>query len=357
MADEGCLIEAISPHGSVEAIVSQNDRVVFFYLRGHPGSGFGVRSCWVRNLLPAPLELNVASMREGFEPLLPACDCRHPLGAPPLNATDLRVVWFEEGDAAALMEREEVLAVIPSWIGFGDFDGYARDCVGKSPLCWPLLGDNVLFEQIRRSQDYWHAWDESPGLWEFVQNLQCDVYSNLIGSHQKYYAIDGGNWPPKAMLRIDKSEVNFLVTVGVSLRAQPSVEQYLGAEQYRRIELGAAQSHEVAAQNLMPFAKYLSAQSGLPWSRLTWIGPYHTIPCDAFGPDSVFTSVLLVPAAGDVPAISLPAFRGDPVSFLWMVPITGSERAFAMDAGGEALFDRLKFAGYGATCVKRTSVV
>ncbi len=357
MADEGCLIEMVSPHGSVEAFVSQDDRVAFFYLRGAPESGFGFKSCWVRNLHPAPIELDVANMRNGIGPMLPAPYCRHPSGAPPLKAADLSVVWFEEGDAAALVEGTEVLAIIPSWSGTGGFDGYARDCVEESPLCWPFPEDNVLLERISRSQDYWHTWSESPNPWEFVQNAQCDAYAKLIGTHQNYYAIDGGNWPPKAMLRIDRPGVSCLVTVGVSLRAQPSIEQYTGAEPYRRIELGVAQSSEIATKSLMPFARYLSGQSALPWTRLTWLGPYHTIPCDAFGPDSVFTSVLLVPAAEDVPAISLPAFRGDPVSFLWMIPITNSERTFAMDAGGKALLERLKRAGYGAICVERKSVV
>src|SRR5437899_12961113 len=111
------LLEEVSPHGNVQAIVEQDDRVVHFYLWGGPDSSFGMRSCWVRNLKPAPAELKVAQMREGAAPMLPRPRCKHPEGAPPLSAKELAVVWFEEGDAAALLAGSIILALIPSWRG------------------------------------------------------------------------------------------------------------------------------------------------------------------------------------------------------------------------------------------------
>lgn len=358
MTGEECVLEELSPNGSVEAYVEQDDRVAYFYLRGAPESEFGVKSCWVRNLDIAPPELDVEGMRRGIAPMLPREFCRHPSGANRLVKTALRIVWFEEGDAAALLEGDEVLAIIPGWSGMGGFSGYARDCIGQTPFSWALEKDNVLHDRVRASEAYWQEWNQPGGLWNAIQTAQCEAYAEHLGTYQNYYSIDGGNWPPKAMLRIERGDAVVLVTVGVCLRAQPTVERYTDhPEDLRRIELGFAQSSKMADHQLMAFARYLSGQSGLPWCHLTWLGPFHTIPCDAFGPDSVFSAVLLVPEASDVPKVLLPAFRGDFVRLLWMVPITETERQFAVQFSGQSLFEKLHNAGHGAVLRERQSVV
>ena len=358
MANEECLLEEVSPNGSVEAILEQDGRAAHFYLRGAPDTDFGFKSCWVRNLKPAPQTLDVGCMKEGRAPMQPASSCNHPMGMAPLDKGGLRIVWFEESDGAALLEDDEILAVIPSWSGQGGFHGYARDCTSESNLSWPFEKDNVLRGRIERAENYWKSWEQGGGPWPFVQESQCEAYVRQLGQYQKYYAIDGGDWPPKAMLRIEQQEAVLQVTIGVCLRAQPAVEQVSDRpENLRRIELGAAFARQMADRHFMSFAQYISAQSNLPWARITWLGPYHTIPCDAFGPDSQFSAVLLVPQADELPAIKLPEFREDPVNLLWMLPITESERIFAVDKGGEALLEKLKQAGYGVVGQERSSVV
>lgn len=157
MSDARMLIESESPNGNVTAFAEDDSRCVYFYLQGAPGTEFGVRSCWVRNLLKAPLELDVAGMRRGIAPLLPAKECRHPDGAVPLDSAKLEIVWFEEGDAAALLHAGEILAVIPAWSGVDGFEGYARDCSAQSDLCWPL----------EPARDYRTCWT-STGILEFL---------------------------------------------------------------------------------------------------------------------------------------------------------------------------------------------
>jgi hypothetical protein len=180
------VFEEVSPHGFVEAVVEQDDRVAFFYLHGPPESGFGVRSCWVRNLKPAPADLDVRAMKSGVPPMLPRGQCAHPRGAARLQAKQLRVVWFEEGDAAALLEGSSVLAVIPSWSGSGGFDGYARDCVAQGPLCWPLPSESILHERVRASEAYWAAWEAGNALWVPVQEGQLAAYERVVGKHETY---------------------------------------------------------------------------------------------------------------------------------------------------------------------------
>ena len=89
------LIEAVSPNGNVMASAETDGHCVYFYLHGAPETEFGVRSCWVRNVDPAPANLDVEAMGRGEAPRLPAGFCRHIQGAEPLAPDRLRIVWFE----------------------------------------------------------------------------------------------------------------------------------------------------------------------------------------------------------------------------------------------------------------------
>lgn len=356
VAREECVLKELAPAGDVDAYVEQDERVAYFYLRS-ADSNFGMRSCWVRNLGGAPAKLDVEGMRKGLPPMLPTPLCRHPSGAPRLEAERLRVVWFEEGDAAALLEDERILAIIPGWSGRDGFSGYARDCLAQSPLCWPLDEKNELHDRVRRSDEYWASWSTDPGPWGETQSAQCEAYSRDLGQHEKYYAIDGDQWPPKAMVRIERPNASILATVGMCLRAQPCVEQYVeDPVAYRRIELATAQGPELAGRYLMAFASYLSGQTQLPWTGHTWLGPFHTIPCDAFGSTEPFAAVLLAPDPPDLPAVALPPFRGDPVNVLWAVPITESEHHYAQRESARELWAKLTAAGHGAIAAARKPV-
>jgi hypothetical protein len=190
------LLEDVSPNGNIQAIVEQDDRVVYFYLVPAQDTGLDMKSCWVRNLQPGPDELDAASMQAGIAPLLPKRSCRHPVGAPPCQADTLRVIWFEEGDAAALLEESELLAVIPGWSG-PDFHAYARDCIDRTELCWPL-GDaesNVLFERVTQAEQYWTSWKDPGPQWQQVQTDAMVAFEGALGRHSNYYVIDGGYWP------------------------------------------------------------------------------------------------------------------------------------------------------------------
>ena len=350
------VLEEVSPNGNIEAVVEQDDRAVFLYLRGDPEIDFGVRSCWVRNLGPAPATLDVDAMRNGSAPMLPRGNCAHPTGADRLEATRLSLVWLEEGDAAALLEDDEPLAIIPAWSGTNGFEGYARDCTAESPLCWPLLADNDLHRRVRAAAEYWKAWDSADDPWTVVQQPQITAYTDQVGQYEKYYAIDGGEWPPRALLRIPVPGGVALTTVGICLRPQPVVESVVErATEFRRIELGAGLAADASAY-FDPFARYLSGQSNLPWTRYTWLGPGHTIPCDAF-PDTDFTAVLLCREFQGAPSVSIPPFRGDPVNMLWAVPITRREREVAMERGAAELARLLANAGIAWLTRPRSSVV
>jgi len=171
------------------------------------------------------------------------------------------------------------------------------------------------------------------------------VYEKFVGEHAKYYAIDGDDWPPKALIRATVGDAEVMVTLGVCVRPQPGVEGTVDRpEDHRRIELAACLPAGLADDEVLRMGGYLSAQTNLPWSLLTWLGDGHTIPCDAT-PASLggerFPAALLVKDPPGAPSLALPDFRDDPVNLLWVIPITDAQRKEAIEGGSDALKEKL----------------
>jgi len=344
--DSTVLCSEPSPDGRREALVEDDGRVIYMYLWEPEAEGGDMRSCWVRNRLPAPDELDANVMRDGSPPLLPAANCRHPRGASPLDPHALKIVWLPEGAAAALFEHGELLAILPAWSGANGLLGYARDCVGESRVCREMPeATSPIIERIHAAALFWERWKRGE-VWEPLRDRNVNVIEAGLGCvHTKYYAIDGGNWPTKALLRFDTPDAFVLVTVGVCLRPQPELGLPDDPRDHRRIELACAIGRgfgEAAAKTL---ASYIAAQSALPWSDDTWLGEGHTIPCDAVpvGPsEGHFDAVMLTRSPPGAPSISIPEFDGDPVNLYWLIPISEAERKLAMDSGSEVLLERLR---------------
>jgi hypothetical protein len=327
------LFEEVSPLGNVQAVVEADERVCFFYLYGAQDCGFGVRSVWVRNLRRAPAELETSRMRSGEAPMNPQAFCRDPAAGPRLRSKDLRVCWLPEGNGAALYEGGEPIAIIPPWSGEGGFHGYARDCVGEGPLAWALPTEPTLLRRFEAAAAFWRSWEDDP--WPQIQDSLIEGVERVLGRHSGYYAIDGGEWPPRALLRIPTASGSALVTVGVSILPQPNIETD-DASELRRIELGVLLPPDWDDTTVKGFGSYLSGQARLPWSQLTWLGPGHTIPCDGWRSPR-FSAALLVREHPALALRSLPAQFSDPVSVLWLLPISDEERELAVAHGSAAL--------------------
>jgi hypothetical protein len=345
------LVEERSPNGNVSALVEQNADTCYFYLQGDPASSFGMKSCWVRNLRPAPDRLDTSAAREGVPPMLPRKNCRHPEGAAPLSSSGSKIVWAEEGDAAALKENGEIIAVIPSWSGRDGFHGYARDCIGSAPLCWELgtPETNIQFERYEKAADYWQTWSDGGNPWPEFRDRRVSDLEQCFGKHSNYCAIDGGKWPPKALVRIPYRDTTLLITVGMALRPQPGVElHYKDAKPYRRIELGVSLDASLSNEAIMRIVGYVSGQSSYPWSVYTFLGNGHTIPSDAFAALSAgaFPSALFQRQPCAEAAIELSPFRGDPVNLLWLTPISAREQSFARQNGSALLAQKLRARGF-----------
>ncbi len=347
----GILLEETSPLGNVVAVVEDDDRVVYFYLNflnAPEDDPLRVRSCWVRNRLRAPQRIDEAAMERGEAPLMPAAHCLDPGPGQPLDTESLRVIWFEELDAAALVENDEALAIIPAWSGLQGFYGYARDCVGQGPFAWELDAENVLHQRIASAGAFWNLWDDDEFWQEWLDQRIAEI-ERVLGPHAKYYAIDGDEFPPRAMLRFDLPDRYILMTVGVSLFCLPKVEQHFDdPSPRRRIELAAAFDRKCPDGELSRFGQYISGQARYPWHHFAPLGHGHTMPCDST-PSAFdgrrFNHVLFSQTLPKTPELRLSYFQRDPINVLWMLPISQREREFAVKNSSAELERRLASAG------------
>jgi hypothetical protein len=352
----GTLIDESSPLGNVQASVEDDGGVVYFYLYFHKlpeDNPRRVRACWVRNRGPAPRDFDPAAMQRGEPPLLPARYCRDPASISPLEPARLRIVWLEEGDAAALLEDDEILAIIPGWSG-DQCAGYARDCSEVNTLCWPLLAENVLRQRVADSAAYWHAWNEAEP-WVDYSDAAMAALEQALGPHSRYFAIDNDEWPPKALVAFEQAEQTTVVTMGLGLLPQPGVPEDAAA----RIELGLVFRGSDAAQ-LRSGGSQISGMSGMPWQQFTWFGENHTISCGSLPwcvGGAPAEAVLVSSSLPNVPQLTLPKFRDQRVQVLWLHPISAAEQSLAMEQGTEALLKRLKAARVTGVAASRPTVV
>ncbi|MEE2639272.1 MAG: suppressor of fused domain protein [Planctomycetota bacterium] len=363
MSEPELVFAETSPHGSVEALIEQDERVAYFYLRGIEQNSFEMKSCWVRNLVPAPAELDRQRMLEGRPPALPEEFCRPGTTMQRLDEKRLRLVWFEEGDGAALLEDDQLLAVIPAWSGQEGFCGYARDCGAASPFCWPLPVGETLQDRVRSADRFWKSWETEDSPWAVYEPRILEQYEEAFGSLQGYYSIDGGHWPPRTLARFHWENRIVLLTAGNSLLPQPGVEMaFENPKTFRRFEVGCCLDESASQALVESCGKYLGGQTALPWSQLTFLAHGHTISCEMFLkaeslPD--FSSILLLAqdkVAGIQKQVAPAEIFGEPVSLLWSLPLFENERKYLQETMNFSLLDKI-LSGQGLPMIEPRSMV
>ena len=317
-----------SPFGTLDGIVEHDGRVVYFYLNerlkeASDESRFGTRACWVRNLERGPMVLDKADMAGGKAPLLPRNDCIDPTLIRLPGADSLEIVWFEEGNGAALIEIDPdnqsrtTIAVIPPWSGVDGFHGYASNCAHETPLAWPMPENPSLHLRIEKAAEFWQSFTSDASPFFTLQPKLVAAFNEYFGeqNQKQYYSIDGGKFPPRGLIRYESASETILTTVGMSLCSQPAVELFVDhPAQHRRIEIGIKVPHqdnglpdsgrtENAMRSIGSFAAY-------PWNNWTWLGPGHTVGwADASSGKATLKRD---------EEIQLPTFRDDPIGLLWI---------------------------------------
>lgn len=333
MGEPKILLEEWSPVCNIQAFVERTDSCCYFYLWVKPGMEDAVmKSCWICNVAAAPKTLDVEGMKQGIAPAMPQEYVLHDPGGMELDAESLKIVWFEEGNAAALLSEDEIICVIPGWGGYKGFPGYSIYMKGTAPCAWELADAlPVLAERVGRSKTFWDWFDSEPDYWKVTQGMHMEALERFYGKYETYYAIDNGEFPPKALIRGSKGGVIYGVTAGVSLIPMPEVEMWYGDDyrEYRRMELGfaAAAEYEEMCKYMYSFLSSLAAYS---WKENTFLGHGHTVPCQRI---EGYVALLLVNPRL-VPGLEMPEYRPcmeEPVNLLWVVPVTEEEYRFVTE--------------------------
>ncbi|MFC6878942.1 suppressor of fused domain protein [Actinomadura yumaensis] len=348
-----------SPYGSRRLVVESDGAVTAAYLKDHRDAVVG--AAWVTNHGDAPSDLDRTRLDAGQVPLLPASHVRFPEGRKELDESALEVVWFEEGDGVAILESGDPICVIPGWSDMSrGIPGYSRDVTAQSPFAFPLEDELKDFlPRIEHSREHWEAC-RADGSWaDFQQSVLGHLLQRLGPGGHYWHDVGrqlpggrGGGVPTVGVTeRPARGDRSFTVlsTVGMSRQRMPTVELYEDdVAPHSRIELAVATSlPSQRAGSIFPWlAQY-------PWRSVTWFAPgdvvkwYHesaTFPLSTG--DSVWEGVLLLEdpsrLAGPVaPGLTGLHVGGDPVRWLWLVPITGEEHRYAKNEGSDALVRRL----------------
>lgn len=350
---------AASPYGSRRLTIETDGDVTAAYLKDARDSVVG--AAWVGNHRKAPPELDQSRLDAGRAPLLPESHVRHPAGRKALDAESLEVVWFEEGDGVAVLEAGDPLFVIPGWSDMGrGIPGYARDATRQSPFAFPLDEEIEDFgPRIDRAREHWKMCRADDAWAEFQQSVLGHLLQRL-GPGGHYWHDVGrqlGSGRTGVAPTVGVSErpargdraFTVLSTVGMCRQRMPTVELYEDdVAPYGRIELAVAST--LPSQRAGSIFPWLSQY---PWRSVTWFAPgdvvkwYHEARTFPLGNDETkWEGVLLLDdpsrmAGPEAPGLTGMNINGDPVRWLWLVPITGEEHRYAKNEGSDALIRRL----------------
>jgi hypothetical protein len=317
------LLDSVSPYGSRRVVVECDGVTTSAYL--HDKSGV-IAATWVANHGQAPERVDVARLRSGVAPEMPAEHTKHPGGRP----------------------RPE--AVLPGWSDLSKgMPGYSRDVIGQTPFGWSLdEAMDGLGRRITQSAQFWR-WRASAGSWALYQQALLGHLLTRLGPGGAYWDVSGGKTPMVGVSErpaVARRPFTVLSTVGMSCQRMPVVEQTGdGAVGRARVELALATSMPSAEA-----ARVFLWLGQMPWREVTWLGSGHSIAW--YHEPSTFPlgggndAVLLLDDASRLPGPEVPRLEGfrssnEPVRWLWIIPINERERRLAMERGSTSLVTQL----------------
>jgi hypothetical protein len=341
------LLDSVNPYGSRRLVVEYDGTTTSAYLHDKSGA---IAATWIANHRAAPETVDLARLRSGAAPEMPAEHTKHPDGRRLIEAGALTPVWLEEGDGAAILEDGELLAVIPGWSDLArGMPGYSRDVIGQTPFAWSL--DDAmegLGIRVAQSAQFWR-WRASAGSWALTQQSLLGHLLARLGPGGGYWDVSGGKSPSVGVTErpaMPKRPFTVLSTVGMSCQRMPVVEQTGdGFASRARVELAMATTmpSAEAARIFLWLAQY-------PWREVTWLGSGHSIPWyhepATFPLGGGNEAILLVDDPSRLPGPEVPRLDGfrssnEPVRWLWLIPINERERKLARERSSASLVTQL----------------
>jgi len=336
------ILESRSMVCDIEAYVDKSDTCYYFYLCSNPLSlQAKIKCCWVCNRKPAPEKVNFDQLRNGESPMMPAEYVAHDPEGIELDESSLNIVWFEDGDSAALLSGNDVLCIIPGWSGMRSFHGYSKYASGAGPFAWEISGAleklSVRIEYSKRLWNYFGAKEHSDA-WMLTQQARTIPF---VGTHEGDFPISKGKFPPKVITTGERNDVVYGVTAGVSIISMPTVDFRVDGDpkDYKRMELGFAASTKFR-HLCQPMYKNLTFYSELPWQQITFIAHGNTIPVENI---EGYAGVMFINAR-NVSDMERPQYRdfpdGSAVNMFWTVLLTKEEYDYTIENSPEDLLKR-----------------
>ena len=341
------LLESESPYASRRVVVEYDGTTTAAYLHDKTAA---IAATWIANHDQAPAVTDMTRLNTGKAPVMPAEHTKHPGGRPVPEPQALRALWLEEGDGVAILENGELLAVIPGWSDMSKgMPGYCRDIIGQTPFGWSL--DDAmegLGPRVEQAIRFWR-WRGDEQEWPRFQQAVLGHLLGRLGPGARYWDVGGGKQPLVGVSERPPTgyrHYTVLSTVGMCTQRMPAVEQLVDDVSSRaRIELAIATTlpSTDAARIFLWLAQY-------PWRDVTWLGPghslrwYHEPATFPLGGGNEAVLLLDEPAAllgPEVPELSGFTFGGDPVRWLWVIPISERERLMARERGAARLITQL----------------
>jgi Suppressor of fused protein (SUFU) len=340
------LLDSESPYRSRRLVVEYDAVTTSAYLRA--GSG-PLAAVWLANHGEAPAAPDLARLRDGHAPEMPASRTRYPRGSPPPDPGALRALWFEEGDGAALFDNAGLLAALPGWSSTArGIPGYSRDVIGQTPFAWSLADAmDGLGPRVHQAAGFWR-WRSSPGAWESYQQGVLGHLLHRLGPGARYWDVSGDDQPLAGVSERPPTAwrpFTVLCTVGMGCQRMPVLHRDARLQDRARVELAIATTLPSSAA-----ARIFLWLAQLPWREVCWLGdgtvlPWYHEPA-TFPLGGGHEAVLLLADPGrligpEVPDLSGWTFRGEPVRWLWVIPVTNRQRLLCQQRGSASVVNQM----------------
>jgi hypothetical protein len=328
--------------GSRTAVLEQGNDAIYLYSWPNDDQGQG-KSVWVANSKKRIRNRSSIEkdMNKGAQPYLPRKLCNaNGYIVDYADAGQWELQWGLDQNSIAVRYRNRIVAILPEWSGFKGFHGYSVGTDDETSVAWPLLDGNVQFERFDREKAFLADWSDS--MWVNHQEAMLGLYEGCLPGESRYFAADGGRWPPLGINYLLSGDMHFFGTVGLSQLPMPSFGMNYDddvVDDYRRIELAIVVEN---ASEMEPLARYLSGQAMYPWTRGSHFDRGHTIPCRELGAvGSEMSFMAFWDEAAFLPELDTPDFMDKKTRLLFMIPIYDTEQAFAEQNTTSQLIERL----------------
>ncbi|EWM53186.1 suppressor of fused domain protein [Ruminococcus flavefaciens] len=330
------IFESHSPICNIDAVIEADENTYYLYLMTSPETGVNIlRALWICNRRPAPDTFDPESMAGGKAPMMPKSNLAplHPATGLDMYPEKISCCWFDSGNGVAIFYAGRLLCAIPPYAGLHDFPGFSLFAKGQTRYAWEMPADKNFEERCKGLATFWDK-IQSDDSWPEIQEENLRVIEQFYGGeHEKYYAIDGGKFPLKALAQGRKNGVLYGITLGVSQFAMPRAEAVFGSHyvECNRIELGfaAQQNHEPLMQMMF---SVMSDVARMPWTERDFLWHGHTFD---FTNIRGFSAIVLINPAY-IQGMECPQWRrfiGNRVNMLWLVPITAQELEYLRENG------------------------